>query len=342
MKSAIIGFGGMGQRHYSAYQKLGVQVAAICDWDVRKVREVLPNYPEESIFGNLATLLSSQHNKELDIVSITTNAPTHAETTIACSEARVPNILCEKAIATNLLDGQYMIDICKKNGTRLSVNHTRRWSPNHCKLHELIHVKSTIGRVRHMYFHHGSVGLGNNGVHFFDNMRFYGQSEPLWVIGFLDKRGTPNPRGPQFKDPGAFGIIMFRNGIRAFVDTSEDTGVRPVFEIGGEYGRAVIEEWGDDWRIYARSPEDRDMPLTRYVLPLPPVPFELETKFDIPDLTSRAIRELLSGESISCTGEDGMKALEMAIAFHISDEQGNQKVMFPLSGAALSKDVQFA
>ena len=342
MKSAIIGFGGMGRRHYSAYQKLGVQVAAICDWDVRKVREVLPNYPEESIFENVGALLSSQHNKELNIVSITTNAPTHAETTIACSEARVPNILCEKAIATNLLDGQHMIHICRENGTRLSVNHTRRWSPNHRKLHELIHEKSAIGRVRHMYFHHGSIGLGNNGVHFFDNMRFYSKSEPVWVIGFLDKTGTSNPRGLQFRDPGAFGIILFQNGIRAFVDTFEDTGVRHVFEIVGEYGRVVIEEFGDDWRIYARNSEDRKMPLTRYVLPMPEVPFELETKFDIQELTRRAIAELLSGEPISCTGEDGMKALEMAIAFHVSEEQGNQKVMFPLSGASLAKDIPFA
>lgn len=339
MKSAVIGFGGMGQRHYGVYQKLGVEVVAICDWVPDKIQRVLPDFPQERIHSDLNNLLSC--HKDLHVVSVTTNAPSHAEAVIGCSEAGVPNILCEKPIATNLLAAQRMIDVCEKNDTRLAVNHTRRWSANHLKLRSLIH-ESIIGRVRHFYFHHGSIGLGNNGVHFFDSMRFYAESEPLWVIGFLDKIGTPSTRGPQFRDPGAFGIILFQNGVRAFVDTSEDTGVRHVFEIVGEYGRVVIEEFGDDWRIYARKAEDRNKPLTYYVAPMLHVPFELETHFDIPDLTLHAIRELLSGGPISCTGEDGKKSLEIAIAFHVSEEQGNRRVFFPLSGAALAKDVPFA
>ena len=338
-KSAIIGFGGMGQRHYAVYQRLGVEVAAICEWYPEKVLKILPDFPKERVYQNLETLLN--HHHDLSIVSITTNAPTHAQATIACSEAGVPNVLCEKPMATNLRDAQRMIETCRTNCTRLAVNHIRRWSPNHLKLRRLIR-DSLIGRVRHFYLSHGSVGLGNNGVHFFDNMRFYAESEPLWVIGFIDKTGTPSTRGPQFKDPGAYGIVRFENGVRAFVDTFEDTGVRHVFEIVGEYGRVVIEEFGDDWRIYARKPEDWRRPLTYYIAPMEQVPFEVEAKFDIPDLTLRAIRELLSGHPLSCTGEDGKKALEMAMGFHVSDEQENRRVSFPLAGEALAKDIPFA
>ena len=329
----------MGQRHYDVYQRLGVEVTAICEWYPEKVQKTLPDFSKERVYRDLKTLLAK--HGDLAIASITTNAPTHAEATIACSEAGIPNVLCEKPMTTNLRDAQRMIEKCQENRTRLAVNHIRRWSPNHLKLRSLIR-DSLIGRVRHFYLSHGSVGLGNNGVHFFDNMRFYAESEPLWVIGFLDKTGTPSTRGPQFKDPGAFGILLFENGIRAFVDTSEDAGVRHAFEIVGEYGRVVIEEWGDDWRVCARKPEDRQRPLTYYIAAMPQVPFELEVKFDIPELTLRAIRELLSGDSISCAGEDGKKALEMAMAFHVSEEQGNQKVFFPLSGEALAKDVPFA
>src|SRR3989338_7880725 len=39
-KSAIIGFGGMGQRHYAVYQRLGVEVAAICEWYPEKVLKI--------------------------------------------------------------------------------------------------------------------------------------------------------------------------------------------------------------------------------------------------------------------------------------------------------------
>jgi len=130
--------------------------------------------------------------------------------------------------------------------------------------------------------------------------------------------------------------------VRAFIDTSEDTGVRHVFELVGRWGRVVIDEWGDSWQVFARKDEDRRLPLTRYILPMEKVPFKLETKFDIPGLTCLAIKELLDGSHISCDGEAGKKALEIVVAFHISDMAGNQKVYLPLTGDALDKDIPIA
>lgn len=339
MQAAIIGFGGQGQRHLAAYEQLGVTVVAVCDFFPDKALTKVPPSLKNAVYKTVDELLTRHHG--LDIVSVVTNAPTHAATTIRCAEAGIPRILCEKPMATNLTDAERMIAICKQRGVRLAINHTRRQNANHYKLKKLI-AGGLIGKVRHFYFQHGSVGLGNNGVHFFDSMRFYAESEPVWVIGFTDKTGTPNVRGAQFKDPGAFGMMMFANGTRAFVDTSEDTGVPHIFEIVGEYGRVVIEEFHNDWRIYARSPEDRAQPLTRYSLPTPLEPFSLETNFDIVDLTKRALKELLEEDPIRCTGEDGMKALEMAIAFHVSDAEDNRRIPLPLTGTARAKDVPFA
>lgn len=337
--AAIIGFGGQGQRHLAAYEQLGIEVVAVCDLFQDKAREKAPDYLKGAVYKTADELLA--HHKELDIISVVTNAPTHASATISCAEAGIPRIFCEKPMATNLADAQRMMEVCRTRGVRLAINHTRRQSPNHYKLKSLLEG-GLIGKVRHFYFQHGSVGLGNNGVHFFDSMRFYSDSEPAWLIGWLDKTGTPNVRGAQFKDPGAFGIIMFQNGVRGFVDTAEDTGVPHIFEIVGEYGRVVIEEFHDDWRIYARTDEDRAQPITRYVAATPPVPFDIEVKFDIVDLTRRALEELLSDRPVRSTPEHGYKALEMAIAFHISDERGNVKVDLPLTGEALKKDIPFA
>ena len=110
-KAAIIGFGGMGQRHYKAYQKIGVEVTAICDLDRNKIQELLPDFPERHIYDNYDDVLA---NEEVDILSVVTNGPTHAEVTIRASEAGVSNILCEKPIATNLNDAQQVVDICKR------------------------------------------------------------------------------------------------------------------------------------------------------------------------------------------------------------------------------------
>lgn len=339
MRAVIIGFGGQGQRHYKAYRQMGMDVAAISEWKPERVRQAVPEFPEAAVFTDVDALLA--RTEGLDVVSVTTNAPTHAATTVACAEAGVGHILCEKPMATNLADARRMIEVCRRRGVRLAVNHIRRFSPNHAKLRCLL-SEGVIGRIRHFSLHHGSSGLGNNGVHFFDTMRMYAGNDARWVVGYLDPTGTPNPRGAQFKDPGAFGIMLFTDGTRAFIDMSEDTGVLPVFTIVGEHGRVEIDEFSDRWRIYARRAEDRAMPLTRYVLPMPEVPFVLEAPFDIVDLIRRALEELLAGGPLSCTGEDGMAAVEMAIAFHISDAQGHSPVALPLSGAAVDKDVPFA
>lgn len=336
-KAAIIGFGGMGQRHYAAYKKIGVDVVAICDWNKEVIQKVLPDFPIEHSYSDYEDLIE---NEKIDILSVVTNGPTHAETTIKASEAGIKNIFCEKPMTTNLLDAQKMIDICSMNETRLAINHIRRWSSDYEYLKSIL-KKGIIGDLRHIYFNSGSTGLGNFVGHFFDTMRYLTDSEPDWSIGFTDKTGTINPRGAQFKDPAGYGLIKFKNGVRCFIDSSEDTGVQYTFQLVGTYGRIIIDELNNSWQIRARNDDLKQSPLTRYGLPMEIVPFESH-EFDIVDLTSKAILEQLSGKSISCSGTDGKKSLEMVISFHISEEMDNNKVYFPLEGKAMEKDVPIA
>jgi hypothetical protein len=72
------------------------------------------------------------------------------------------------------------------------------------------------------------------------------------------------------------------------------------------------------------------------------IPFKNEVPFDIVDLTSRALSELISGREISSPGYEGIKSLEMVIALHLSDVQGNSRVTFPLEGSSLDKEIHIA
>jgi predicted dehydrogenase len=339
-KAAIIGFGGMGQRHHSAYSSIGVDVVAISDWEPQKVRTLLPSFDPNHIYTTYQELLENEKDN-IDILSVVTNGPTHAEITIYGSEAGIRNILCEKPMATNLSDAQRVIDVCRKNNTRLAVNHIRRWSPDYSKIKAII-KNGVIGDIRHLYFSCGSTGIGNFAIHFFDTARFLTDSEPDWTIGFLDMTGTPNPRGKSFVDPGGYAVIHFKNGVRFFIDTSEDTGVQYSFQIVGTYGRIIIDELNDHWQIRARNADNKKIPLTRYGTDMDPVSFKNEEKLDIVRLTSIAMAELLSGQSISSTGDDGRKSLEMVIGIHLSDDAENAKVPFPVSGNGLEKDVKIA
>ena len=335
-KAAIIGFGGMGQRHYRAYQMNNVEVTAIADLDSKKVREILPDFPGDGIYASYRDLVK---DIDADIVSVVTNGPTHAEIAIAASKAGIRNLFCEKPIATNLRDAQRVIDTCDTNGTRLGVNHIRRWSSNYQRIRDLIR-SGAIGEVRHLYFSCGSTGLGNFAIHFFDIARFLTGDEAAWIVGFLDRTGTPNPRGAQFTDPGGYGVISFRNGTRFFIDTSEDTGVQYLLQIVGTYGRIIIDELNDEWRIRSRDGSAISLPLTRYGTEMREIPFRSDARFDIVSLTAKAQADLLAGGPISATGEDGYRSLEMVVGFHASDARRNGRVDLPLTGDDLTRDVR--
>ena len=75
-------------------------------------------------------------NETLDIVSIATYTPTHAEIAIACAERGIPVIYCEKPAATTVIDAQHMLE-AQKHGL-LVFNHQRRFDPNYRRLRTLI------------------------------------------------------------------------------------------------------------------------------------------------------------------------------------------------------------
>lgn len=334
-KAAIVGFGGMGQRHFAAYRKRDVEVVGICDWDPARVASAAPGFPGGQIYDSADELIAKV---DADIISVVSNGPTHAEIVVKAAQAGFRNIFCEKPIATNLGDAQMVIEACDRHGSRLAVNHIRRWSSNYRRLKELLQ-SGVIGKPETLYFSCGSTGLGNFTSHFFDVARFLIDSEVETVVGYLDDTGTVNPRGAHFVDPAGFGLVWFENGVRFMVDTSEKTGVQYSFQIVGEYGRISIDELNDSWTVRARDAKGRELPLTRYGEPMPEVPFVSDGEFDIVELTAAGQAQLLAGGELSCTGDDGKKALEIVIAFHLSHAGGNRPVTLPLQGDDVNRDV---
>jgi predicted dehydrogenase len=337
MRAAVVGFGGMGQRHYKAYAGTPFDVVAICERFPERVKAVLPDFPDSKIYPDYRDLLAAE---QLDILSVASNGPTHAEITIAAADAGVPRILCEKPIGTSLAEGQQVADAARRTGARVAVNHIRRWSPTYRLLRDKI-VDGTFGPVRHIYYHSGSTGLGNFALHVFDLMRFLNGGECAWVVGALDATGTPNPRGAHFVDPGGFGMLMFGDGMRGLIDTGEDTGIHYLFVIATPHARIVVDELGGTCTARVRDASSRALPFTRYGSPMADFPLP-QMPHDIVALTRAAIVELAGDGPISATIDDGIKAVELVLAFHASHQQRNGRVDLPLSGAARDISVPIA
>lgn len=339
LRAAIIGFGGMGQRHYRGYAQTPCDVVAICDWNAARVREALPGFRSDAIYTDYRALFDGV--ADLDVVSVVSNGPTHAEIAIAAIERGIGRILVEKPPATSVDEAQRVVDAVARSSARVVVNHVRRWSADYRRLKSLID-EGAIGRLRHIYFDCGSTGLGNFATHVFDVMRWFFGAEAVAATGWIDRTATPNPRGRDFVDPGGFGIVTFAGGQRGFIDASEDTGVQYVFNLVGEYGRVVVDELNNSWTIRARRAATRDLPFTRYPADTQLVPFAPSEPYDIATLTGRALAELAGDGPVSCGPVDGLKALELVVAFHESDAAEHRPVPVPLDGTARRRVVAIA
>ncbi|MBM3752088.1 MAG: Gfo/Idh/MocA family oxidoreductase [Acidimicrobiia bacterium] len=337
LRAGIVGFGGMGQRHYQAYQGTPCEVVAICEWQPERVLKVVPGFPADHIYKDVHEMFARE---QLDIVSVASNGPTHAPITIAAAEAGVRAILCEKPSGTTLAEAEAVRDAAVRTGARIAVNHIRRWSPGYLALRARLQA-GEFGALRHITYSSGSTGLGNFGVHAFDLMRFLSGAEPVWVVGALDRTGTPNPRGAEYVDPAGFGMIMFSNGMRGFVDSGEDTGVNYMFTLVTEQARITIDELSTRWTVRLRSEEARRAPFTRYGMPMEDLPC-VSLPHDIVAQTRSAIVELAGDGPLSSPPADGIRALELVMAFHESDARGQSRVDLPLTGDARGRRVPIA
>ena len=66
--------------------------------------------------------------ENLDVVSVATPDDYHTNPVCDASDAGVKGILCEKPLTINLNDADRIIETVERNGTKMSVDHTRSWA----------------------------------------------------------------------------------------------------------------------------------------------------------------------------------------------------------------------
>jgi predicted dehydrogenase len=330
LRAAVIGLGRQGQRHLASYEKVAeVRVEAVCDLDSARLDECRTKMPGVRTFQSAEDLLRSGR---FDLLSIVTLAPTHGSIVATALETGVKRILCEKPISTSLSEGDVMVVRCAASGARLAVNHCRRWWEPYRRLVGVLR-EGRLGRLVRLHYGCGGGRLGGTGSHAFDAMRMLVGADALSVRATLDREVDPDPRGPLFVDPGGVGEVVFPEGVRATIDMSKDMGVTPVWDITCTDGRVRIDEVAGRWCIHSRVREHQLLPgHRRYSLPFDTTEWQ-PGSLDMVSLTAEAIRELASESTPSCAGADGLAALELVRAFHVSHAKGGAEVALPLDAA---------
>ncbi|MFH0832263.1 MAG: Gfo/Idh/MocA family oxidoreductase [Candidatus Aenigmatarchaeota archaeon] len=294
--------------HAGAYKAVkNVKLVAACDVDKTRLDYFSKKWNIRNTYTDYEKMLK---NEKIDIVSVCTHAPLHCSIVERAAESGVKAIFCEKPMAVSIDECEKMIKSCKKNGVVLSVDHTRRWYPHYRKIKEMIE-KNSIGELKMMQGF-CPIGLMNAGTHLFDLLRFFA-GDLVSVYGTINVNEN---------DPGGNALLKFKNGAVAIIDSDWNEYVLWYFSVFGSAGAIKCNEMIEDIRLM--------LPKDVGIKKLYPAKFP---KVIAGSPLVLAVEEIIDciekGEKPSCTGVDGMKAVEIAMAIHESSKSG-KGVRLPL------------
>lgn len=333
LRAGIIGLGFIGGADQVSGDALGQQVSNLDGTHF----EALSSHPEvdlvcgssrdagrrerfEERSGGVRTyadwreMLASEH---LDIVSVATYAPLHAEMVIESARLGTRAVFCEKPIAQAVSDAERMLDACGEAGTLLVINHNRRFNPQYRRLREFL-AEGGLGRLTSASLQWPSGRLGNVGTHMIDAVQMVLGQSVAAVSGTLDLTGRPDCRGPAFSDPGGWGLLRMESGLIVTVDAADEARVPARITINGTRGRAFcggqevcVELTGEDsdtWCNVSGAGSSMDLAVREIV------------------------QTLVHQDPFPWSPAEAVRTLEAIAAFHVSHSRNAAWTPLPLSG----------
>lgn len=272
----------------------------------------------------------------LDIVSVATYTPAHAEVTHAALDAGVRVIYCEKPVAPTVAAAQAMVDACREAGALLVINHNLRFHPSFRQLRDAI-AEGQLGTLTSVSAQWPTGRLGNVGTHMIDAVQMITGLPVTGVSGTLDLSGKADCRGAEFRDPGGWGVLRLGRDLPA--NDSGPSGDLHCVVDAGDYGATPLRLrfHGTDGYAVCRG---REITLVRGE-------HEQTWPTEFPDSgMDRAVNEAVSwldadGQvPFAYDAQEAVRTLEAIVAFHLSDDRNGAWVDVPLTGEARNQVLQ--
>jgi len=225
---------GMAHDHAAGYKASpDASLVALADIKIENAQAFQKEHGGNNLYTNYHDMLAKEH---LDIVSICTWPYLHCEMVLACAEAGVKAIHCEKPIAPTFGEAKRMVKTCADLGLQLTFNHQRRFDAEFRKVREL-YQSGVIGKLQRMEA--GCPNMFDWGTHLFDMLNFYNQESPAeWVLAQVEPRGG-SPVFALYQEEQGISHIKYANGVRATLFTGHTDSWEGYNRLIGEDG--IIE-----------------------------------------------------------------------------------------------------
>jgi inositol 2-dehydrogenase len=328
----VLGVGEMGRRHAENLRRLvpEARLVAVVDAMAERARQAAT---ELEIDHSVASLEAMLECKEVNAVLIATPDKFHAQAIVAAARAG-KDILCEKPLALNLADGHAALDAVAKAGVRLQIGFMRRYDPAYAAAMKRVEggeigvpvIFKSLGRdkdappiaayeanVNGMVFY-------NNTIHDFDLARWIMRDEITEVHSYTTV--AIRPEVAKYGDVVASVVnVRYENGaignIESYMQAVYGYDVRT--EIVGSKGSILVGSLYQTPATFLTAGGGvqtlADHFLTR---------FADAYLAEVRDF----VQNILNDRPVRVTGEDGLKALGIAVAAENSHVQGKPvKVM---------------
>ena len=288
----------MGKKPRPIYKELpSTELIAICDVNPERAKAIADQYGVKA-YTNSSRMFK---NKEIEAVSICTWSTVLAKEALKGLKAG-KHVLVEKPMATNTKQAKKLCATAEQNGLVLTVGFLMRFIPGVQVIREAVE-KRKIGdlvcanakRVSQWPERIGDVGVvKDTAIHDIDVMRFISQQDPITVYA---KMGSMRNR--KFEDYAQI-MLTYKNGESAFIESNWLT----------PYKTRTLTVTGSD-AIMRLDYITQEIWIEQQKETLQPrIPFQEPLKCELQHF-AECITEK---KKPLITGEDGVKALEIAQA----------------------------
>jgi predicted dehydrogenase len=345
VRIGVVGCGRVALTHAIALKGLEeADLVSCCDTVPGRAQTFADEYEIPSAFASLQDMLA---NADLDAVTVCSPHPAHAEAVIASARAGIHSI-CEKPLATNLVDVDAMLEATQEAGVKFAAIFQRRFWPAAQRLRQAIDA-GKLGRPilgdcvvkwhrspeyyamdpwRGSWAGEGGGVLTNQAVHAIDLLQWYmGPAETI----FGHHANLSHGHAMEAED-NAVAVLRFGSGALGVIQAS--VSLQPALEaritVTGHNGAtaSVLEPRegamgiNDIWTIPGEWEEIRGLNRMDEGRSFYPHCHQWQLQDFL-----QAIRE---DREPAVTGREGRKAVEIVQAIYISERTG-EPVQLPLA-----------
>jgi len=314
---AVIGVGSMGKNHARVYNELPeAELVAVSDANPAVAQAIGAQFGTAA-FTDYRELLAQV---KPEAVTIAVPTAMHEEVALAALEAGA-DVLVEKPIAATLEEGQRIIECARELNRKLMVGHIVRFNPALQALKQKLQA-GELGRIFQIFCRRAGpfpARIRDVGVvvdlapHDVDIMRFLTGMDPERVYAETEQRIHTD------HEDLLFGMLRFPEGITGALEINwlTPTKVREVLVLG-ERGLFRVDDLVQDLYFFENAQAAADnYPALRVLKGVSEgsmVRYSLQ-RYEPLKAELQAFLKAVRGEApVAVTGEDGLKALRLALA----------------------------